>query len=186
MERFTERARKVMAMANQEAQRFNHEYIGTEHILLGLIKEGSGVGANVLRHLKVDLPTAREQMEKLIKPGDAEDAPGRRPQTPRAKKVIECAIEHANGLNHNYIGSEHLLLGLLSVRDGVACRVLNGLGVDREVARSEVLTILGFGTGEKADPATDELLAEVVGAWPRLEPTLKHGIVALLREVLKS
>src|SRR6266487_4642131 len=119
-ERFTDRARKVMALANQEAQRFNHEYIGTEHILLGLVKEGSGVGANVLKNLDVQLPKVRQEVEKLIKHGTEPSNLGKLPQTPRAKHVIALAIEEARGLNHNYVGSEHLLLGLIAERDGVA------------------------------------------------------------------
>ena len=111
-ERLTDRARKVMALANQEAQRFNHEYIGTEHILLGLVKEGSGVGANVLKNLGIDLRKVRLEVEKLVKSGPEMVTMGKLPQTPRAKKVIEYAIEEARNLNHNYVGTEHLLLGL--------------------------------------------------------------------------
>src|SRR2546428_81072 len=106
-ERFTDRARKVMALANQEAQRFNHEYIGTEHILLGLVKEGSGVGANVLKNLDVDLRKVRLEVEKLVKAGPDMVTMGKLPQTPRAKKVIEYAIEEARNLNHNYVGTAH-------------------------------------------------------------------------------
>ena len=97
-ERLTDRARKVMALANQEAQRFNHEYIGTEHILLGLVKEGSGVGANVLKHLEIDLRKVRLEVEKLVKSGPDMVTMGKLPQTPRAKKVIEYAIEEARSL----------------------------------------------------------------------------------------
>src|SRR5256886_1466465 len=110
-ERFTDRARKVMQLANQEAWRFSHEYIGTEHILLGLVKEGSGVGANVLKNLEVDLRKVRLEVEKLVKSGPDMVTMGKLPQTPRAKKVIEYAIEEARNLNHNYVGTEHLLLG---------------------------------------------------------------------------
>src|SRR5437660_7507015 len=112
-ERFTDRARKVMHLANQEAQRLQHEYIGTEHILLGLIQEGSGVAANVLKNLDVDLRKVRAEVEKLVQCSPEVAVPGKRPQTPRAKKVIEYAIEEAHKLNHNYVGTEHLLLGLL-------------------------------------------------------------------------
>src|ERR687895_558118 len=119
-ERFTDRARKVMQLANQEAQRFNHEYIRTEHILLGLIKEGSGVAANVLKNLDIDLNRARRQVEMTIPyAASAEPVSGRLPQTPRTKKVIEFAIEEARRLNHNYVGTEHLLLGLLREEAGV-------------------------------------------------------------------
>ncbi len=144
-ERFTERARKVMALANQEAQRFNHEYIGTEHILLGLVKEGSGVGANVLKNLGVDLHKVRMEVEKLVKPGPDMVTMGKLPQTPRAKKVIEYAIEEARNLNHNYVGTEHLLLGLLREHDGVAAQVLMNLGLKLDEVRDEVLNLLGAG-----------------------------------------
>jgi len=144
-ERFTDRARKVMALANQEAQRFNHEYIGTEHILLGLVKEGSGVGANVLKNLDVDLRKVRLEVEKLVKRGPDMVTMGKLPQTPRAKKVIEYAIEEARSLNHNYVGTEHLLLGLLREQDGVAAQVLMNLGLRLEDVREEVLNLLGAG-----------------------------------------
>ncbi len=142
-ERFTDRARKVMALANQEAQRFNHEYIGTEHILLGLVKEGSGVGANVLKNLEVDLRKVRLEVEKLVKSGPETVTMGKLPQTPRAKKVIEYAIEEARNLNHNYVGTEHLLLGLLREQDGVAAQVLMNLSLRLEDVREEVLNLLG-------------------------------------------
>jgi ATP-dependent Clp protease ATP-binding subunit ClpC len=142
-ERFT--ARKVMALANQEAQRFNHEYIGTEHILLGLVKEGSGVGANVLKNLDVDLRKVRLEVEKLVRAGPEMVTMGKLPQTPRAKKVIEYAIEEARNLNHNYVGTEHLLLGLLREHDGVAAQVLMNLGLKLEEVREEVLNLLGAG-----------------------------------------
>ncbi|MFH1419761.1 MAG: ATP-dependent Clp protease ATP-binding subunit [Planctomycetota bacterium] len=154
-ERFTDRARKVMALANQEAQRFNHEYIGTEHILLGLVKEGSGVGANVLKNLDVDLRKVRLEVEKLVKSGPDMVTMGKLPQTPRAKKVIEFAIEEARNLNHNYVGTEHLLLGLLREQDGVAAQVLMNLGIKLEEVREEVLNLLGAGVDneEPASPA---------------------------------
>jgi len=150
-ERFTDRARKVMALANQEAQRFNHEYIGTEHILLGLVKEGSGVGANVLKRLDVDLRKVRLEVEKLVKSGPDMVTMGKLPQTPRAKKVIEYAIEEARNLNHNYVGTEHLLLGLLREHDGVAAQVLMNLGLKLEEVREEVLNLLGADAGESED-----------------------------------
>jgi ATP-dependent Clp protease ATP-binding subunit ClpA len=142
-ERFSDRARKVMALANTEAQRFQHQYIGTEHILLGLVKEGRGVGASVLKQLKVDLRQIRLEVEKLIRPGPDEDATARLPQTPRAKHVIEYAIEEARMLGHNYVGTEHLLLGLLREQDGVAGRVLKNLGLNLESARNEIKGLLG-------------------------------------------
>ncbi|MDI9434349.1 MAG: ATP-dependent Clp protease ATP-binding subunit [Sedimentisphaerales bacterium] len=144
-ERFTDRARKVMALANQEAQRFNHEYIGTEHILLGLVKEGSGVGATVLKNLDVDIKKLRLEVEKLVKSGPDMVTMGKLPQTPRAKKVIEYAIEEARALNHNYVGTEHILLGLLRESEGIAAQVMMNLGLKLEDVRQEVLNLLGAG-----------------------------------------
>ncbi|PQO36416.1 ATP-dependent Clp protease ATP-binding subunit [Bremerella cremea] len=144
-ERFTDRARKVMQLANQEAQRFNHEYIGTEHILLGLIKEGSGVAANVLKTLEVDLRKIRLEVEKLVQSGPDMVTMGKLPQTPRAKKVIEYSMEEARNLNHNYVGTEHILLGLLREQEGVAAQVLMNLGLKLEDVREEVLNLLGHG-----------------------------------------
>jgi len=149
-ERFTDRARKVMALANQEAQRFNHEYIGTEHILLGLVKEGSGVGANVLKNLDVDIKKLRLEIEKLVKSGPDMVTMGKLPQTPRAKKVIEYAIEEARSLNHNYVGTEHILLGLLRETEGIAAQVMMNLGLKLEDVRQEVLNLLGAGVEENA------------------------------------
>jgi ATP-dependent Clp protease ATP-binding subunit ClpC len=142
-ERFTDRARKVMQLANQEAQRFNHEYIGTEHILLGLVKEGSGVAASVLKNLDVDLRKIRLEVEKIVQAGPDMVTMGRLPHTPRAKKVIEYAIEEARNLNHNYVGTEHLLLGLLREMEGVAAQVLQNLGLKLDEVREEVLNLLG-------------------------------------------
>src|SRR5246127_2357860 len=144
-ERFTDRARKVMQLANQEAQRFNHEYVGTEHVLLGLIKEGSGVAANVLRNLDVDLRKIRNEVEKIVQAGPEMVTMGKLPQTPRAKKVIEYAIEEARNLNHNYVGTEHLLLGLLREQEGVAAQVLLNLNLKLDEVREEVLNLLGHG-----------------------------------------
>ncbi len=147
-ERFTDRARKVMALANQEAQRFNHEFIGTEHILLGLVKEGSGVGATVLKNLDVDIKKLRIEVEKLVHSGPDMVTMGKLPQTPKAKKVIEYAIEEARHLNHNYVGTEHILLGLLREAEGIAAQVLMNLGLKLEEVRQEVLNLLGAGVDE--------------------------------------
>ncbi|MDA1053779.1 MAG: glycosyltransferase family 39 protein [Planctomycetota bacterium] len=144
-ERFTDRARKVIQLANQEAQRFNHEYIGTEHILLGLAKEGSGVAANVLKSLGVDLRRIRLEVEKLVKSGPEMITTGKLPRTPRAKKVVEHSMKEARNLNHNYVGTEHLLLGLLREQDGVAAQVLMNLGLRLDEVREEVLNLLGHG-----------------------------------------
>ncbi|TVS13258.1 MAG: ATP-dependent Clp protease ATP-binding subunit [Planctomycetaceae bacterium] len=158
-ERFTDRARKVMQLANQEAQRFNHEYIGTEHILLGLVKEGSGVAANVLKNLDVDLRRIRLEVEKLVQSGPEMVTMGKLPQTPRAKKVIEYSMEEARNLNHNYVGTEHILLGLLREQEGVAAQVLINLGMKLEDVREEVLNLLGHGL-ESDDDAGDRSRGE--------------------------
>jgi len=143
--RFTDRSRKVMQLANQEAQRFNHEYIGTEHVLLGLVAEGNGVAANILKNLDIDLRKIRLELEKIVQhgPGGEQIVMGRRPHTPRAKKVIEYSVEEARNLNHNYIGTEHLLLGLMREEGGVAAQVLMNLGLTLEGVRKEVLNLLG-------------------------------------------
>lgn len=142
-ERFTDRARKVLQLANQEALRFNHEYIGTEHILLGLVKEGSGVAANVLKNLDIDLRKARLEVEKCVQLGPDVVSLSKLPQTPRTKKVIEYSIEEARNLDHNYVGTEHLLLGLIREQEGVASMVLMNLGLKLEDVRDEILNLLG-------------------------------------------
>lgn len=144
-ERFTDRARRVMQLANSEAQRFNHDYVGTEHLLLGLVKEGSGVAANVLKNLDVDLRKIRVEVEKVVQSGPDMVSMGKLPQTPRAKKVLEYAFEEARNLNHNYVGTEHLLLGLLREQEGAAAQVLMNLNLKLEDVREEVLNLLGHG-----------------------------------------
>ena len=126
---FTDRARNVMVVANQEAQRLNHDYIGTEHILLGLVEESDSAGANVLKGLGADFPKVRVEVEKLIKSGPDKLTMEQRPQTPRAKMVLECAMDEANNLNHKYVGTQHLLLGLLDIQDGIAAQALLNLGL---------------------------------------------------------
>jgi ATP-dependent Clp protease ATP-binding subunit ClpC len=142
-DRFTDRARKVMGLARAEAQRFNHDYIGTEHILLGLIQEGSGVAANVLKNMDVELKKIRGEIEKMVKTGPTMVTMGQLPFTPRAKKVLELALEEASNLGHNYLGTEHLLLGLLRESEGIAAQVLMNLGIKLEDVREEVLEFLG-------------------------------------------
>ncbi len=140
---FTDRVRKVLAMAREEAIRLQHDYVGTEHILLGLIREGEGVAAAVLMNLNVDLDAIREGIEEAVRPGKATIALGELPYTSRAKKVLELAMAEAKELNHSYVGTEHLLLGLLREEKGVAAQVLNSLGVTLEDARAETLRLLG-------------------------------------------
>ncbi len=142
-DKFTDRARKVMALAREEARRYNHEYIGTEHILLGLVKEGSGVAANVLQNLDIELKKIRIEVEKIVQTGPDLVSVGQLPFTPKVKKVLEFAMEEAKNLGHNYIGTEHLLLGLLREHEGVAAQVLLNLGVKLEDVREEVINLLG-------------------------------------------
>jgi ATP-dependent Clp protease ATP-binding subunit ClpC len=180
-ERFTDRARKVMALANQEAQRFNHEYIGTEHILLGLVKEGSGVGATVLKNLDIDLRKVRLEVEKLVKSGPDMVTMGKLPQTPRAKKVIEYAIEEARNLGHNYVGTEHLLLGLLREKDGVAAQVLMNLGLKLEEVREEVLNLLGAGVEAEGPTAESKGEGKTKSKTPALD-SFGRDLTELARE----
>jgi ATP-dependent Clp protease ATP-binding subunit ClpC len=154
-ERFTDRARKVMQLANQEAQRFNHEYIGTEHLLLGLVKEGGGIAATVLKNLDIDLRKIRLEVEKKVQSGPDMVTLGKLPQTPRAKRAIERAIEAARKRSNNYVGTEHILLGLLAEKEGVAYDVLNELvGVD--VLEAEVNLLVTEGPQLEPDSAKDE------------------------------
>src|ERR1700733_8139962 len=143
--RFTERARKVIVYAKEEAKRFNHDYIGTEHLLLGLIREGEGVAAAVLQKLGLDLETIRLEVEKLVQAGPATQVVGDIPFTPRSKKTLELSAEEARALGHNYIGTEHLLLGLVKEGEGMAYRVLLNLGLDLGKLRNEVMDLLGSG-----------------------------------------
>ncbi|MDD5566006.1 MAG: ATP-dependent Clp protease ATP-binding subunit [Candidatus Omnitrophica bacterium] len=155
--RFTERARKVIILAKEEARRFNHDYIGTEHILLGLIREGEGVAAAVLERLGLSLENIRIEIEKLVQPGPTTQIMGDIPFTPRAKKALELAAEEARSLGHNYIGTEHILLGLIREEEGVAYQVLLNLGLDVNTVRSKIMEVLGSalpGFGQAAQGKT--------------------------------
>src|SRR5437764_4514665 len=143
--RFTERAQRVILIAQEEAKRLNHDYVGTEHILLGLIALGEGVAAQVLANLGVDLRRVRAEIEKIVGTGDNVMLLGEIPFTPRAKKVLELAVEEAQNMGHNYVGTEHLLLGLIREEEGVAARVLENLGIRLDVVKEEVISLLGEG-----------------------------------------
>lgn len=137
-ERFTEHARNVMALANQEAQQFGHEYIGTEHVLWGLAKEVTGVAATVLKHFNVDLKPLRKEMEALLEARPHKETVEALPQSQPAKDVVSGALEEARTLHHNYIGTEHLLLGLMHDSDMVSAQVLANLGLQLDAVRDEV------------------------------------------------
>ncbi|HEX3602235.1 MAG TPA: type III pantothenate kinase, partial [Lacipirellulaceae bacterium] len=145
-ERFSDRARKIMQLANAEAQRLHHGYIGTEHILLSLVNEGTGCAANVLMNLGCQLPAIREELERKMKGGYDVNLMNGQSQTPPAKSVVEYAMEEARGLGHNYVGSEHLLLGLLRQHEGLAAQVLSKFNMQLEPARREVRLLLGQST----------------------------------------
>src|SRR5919204_6315916 len=145
-ERFTDRARWAMRLADEEAGRLNHDYVGTEHLLLGIVKEGSGIAANVLTSLGIDLRKVRLEVEKLVPVGEADPViGGKRPPTPALQRVFDHAAEEARKVDHHYIGTEHLLLGLLREQDGVAAQVLMNLGLRVEDVRRKVLRMVGGG-----------------------------------------
>ena len=152
-ERFTDRARRVVVLAQEEARMLNHNYIGTEHILLGLIHEGEGVAAKALESLGISLEAVRQQVEEII--GQGQQAPsGHIPFTPRAKKVLELSLREALQLGHNYIGTEHILLGLIREGEGVAAQVLVKLGADLNRVRQQVIQLLsGYSGGKEAATA---------------------------------
>ncbi len=141
LDKFTERARKVLSLAQEEAQHFQHNYIGTEHLLLGLVREGEGVAAKVLQNLGLDLPGVRDAVDNIIGRGD-HIVLGQIGLTPRAKKVVELAVDEARRMNHHYIGTEHLLLGLVREGEGIASGVLQSLGVELEHVRKETIRLL--------------------------------------------
>ncbi len=158
MNNFTPRAQQVLALARKEADRFNHNYVGTEHLLLGLIKLGQGVAVNVLQKMGLDLETVRMEVEKHVGSGPEAKVSGNIPYTPRVKKVLALAGKEAKALNHSYVGTEHILLGLLREGDGVAARVLKSLDIDIERVRNEVLKELDpnfGGTGESEDDSEE-------------------------------
>ncbi len=172
---FTDRVRKVLQMAREEAARLHHEYVGTEHILLGLIREGEGVAAAVLQNLNVDLEEIQQKIEETVKKGKAAAAAGPDlPYTSRAKKVLELAMTEARELNHSYVGTEHLLLGLLREEKGIAAQVLTDAGVNLEQSRAETLRLLGSDM-----PASAPAAAQAAAASPKSEkksktPALDH------------
>src|SRR5436309_401047 len=177
MNNFTPRAQQVLALARKEAERFNHNFVGTEHLLLGLIRLGQGVAVNVLQKLGLDLETVRMEVEKQVGIGPDQKMIGSIPYTPRVKKVLALAVKEAKALNHTYVGTEHILLGLLREGDGVAARVLKNLDVDIEQTRQEILKELdpNFSASEDA-PASEGGSSEKGGTEKKGEvktPALK-------------
>src|SRR3954466_13918089 len=162
-DKFTDRARKIIALAQKEAERFRHDYIGTEHLLLGLVKEGTLVAVTALNNLSVDVEKVRREVEKLVVTSDKSAPSGSLPFTPQAKRVLELGSEEAGFLGHPYIGTEHILLGLLSEQDSVAAQVLINLDLKLDDVRNEILDLLGAsdvskmpgekGQGEGGGPA---------------------------------
>src|SRR5687767_12331629 len=157
---FTERTRKVLALSREEAHRLGHEYVGTEHILLGLIREGEGVAAAALQSLSIDLDELRHRLEGIVKRGGAERRGSDLPYTSRAKKTLEFAMSEARELNHSYVGTEHLLLGLIREEKGIAAQILNDAGATLTTTRAEVLRLLG----------PDEPLPNRLSRIPRPKP----------------
>lgn len=152
-DRFTDRARKVMGLAREEAHKYNDQYIGTEHILLGILSERNGVAANVLRFLEVKEDQVREEIRKIVQNGPTMVSLGQLPFTPRSKVVLEFAMEEANKLLHSYIGTEHLLLGLIRENEGVAGQVLLSIGLTADIVREEILAVLGAATQPATAPS---------------------------------
>src|SRR5215468_3251379 len=185
-DKFTERVRKVMYLAREEAARLQHDYIGTEHLLLGVIREGEGIAATVLNNLGLDLDAIRQAVESMVASTGGTLTIGEIPFTPRAKRVLELSVDEARQLGHNYVGTEHLLLGLIREGEGVAARVLENLGVDLTKVRSHVIRLLGesgaattggstsTGTGRSKTPTLDEFGLNLTQAAQenRLDPVV--------------
>ncbi len=176
-DKFTERVRKVIYLAREEAARLQHDYIGTEHLLLGVIREGEGIAATVLNNLGLDLDRIRQEVENMVSASGGTMTIGEIPFTPRAKRVLELAVEEARSLGHNYVGTEHLLLGLVREGEGVAAKVLLELGVDRKRVREETLKLLGGTPGrgirdEVETPALDSFGHDLtrLGRLGQLDP----------------
>ena len=178
-ERLTDRARKVMQLANDEAKRLNQEYIGSEHILLGLIKEDAGVAANILKSLDIDVRKIRREIERICRSGPGSATTTTLLPTPRAKKIIEYAIEEARNFNHNYVGTEHLLVGLVREEEGVAAQVLMNLGVKLADVREQVLSLLGHNADQPEANTSTALPASADEDLSRLPPEIANAVKAL-------
>ncbi len=180
---FTERVRKILAIAREEAARLSHEYCGTEHILLGLIREGEGVAATVLQNLSVELDVLRIKVEEIVRAGQSLRTTGPDlPYTSRAKKVLELAMSEARALHHSYVGSEHILIGLLREEKGIAAQVLNASGVTLALARHETLRILGSEAPDEQIEKTEHVVSRRF-AWLRPDHTSKPTPRAVIVEI---
>ena len=169
-ERFTERAKQVVVLAQEEARALKHNYIGTEHILLGLLREEEGLAARVLESLDVTVEEVRAQVARIIGPGDEPIVSGQIPFTPRAKKVLELSLREALSLKHNYIGTEHILLGLVRENEGVAARILVDFDADAETIRNEIMRVLS-GPGGPGLVHTETVQHRAVrGGWTSYGP----------------
>jgi ATP-dependent Clp protease ATP-binding subunit ClpC len=175
-ERFTDRARRVVVLAQEEARTLHHDYIGTEHILLALIREGDGVAAQALESLGITEEAARQQVEEIIGRGQQDPPRGHIPFTPRAKKTLQLSMREAIALGHAYIGTEHILLGLVRLGEGPATQVLNGLGVDPNRVRQQVIQLVSArrvqeqpGTGGAPGRGKRKLLSELRGRLDSLD-----------------
>ena len=189
-DKFTDRARKIIALAQKEAERFHHDYIGTEHLLLGLVKEGSGVAVTALNNLSVDVEKVRREVEKLVVVADKEAPSGPLPFTPQAKRVLELASEEARALGHPYIGTEHILLGLLSEQDSVAAQVLINLALKLEDVRNEILDLLGASDVSNMPQSTTkepgEKPAEKTGKTKKGEESTTPALDAFGRDLTQA
>jgi len=180
-ERFTDRARRVVVLAQEEARMLNHAHIGTEHLLLGLVHEGQGVAARALEALGISLETVRREVEETIGHGERPPS-GHIPFTPRAKKVLELSLRESTELGHAYIGTEHILLGLLREGEGVAAQVLVKMGTDLDQVRQKVIELLHGRSGERPPPGR-RLSARAAGDLPGLLDALDQRLEAVERWV---
>lgn len=174
-ERFTERARQVVVLTQEEARGLRHNYIGTEHLLLGLLREEEGIAARVLDALGVDVVRTRVQVVRIVPRGD-EVVSGQIPFTPRAKKCLELALREALSLGHNYIGTEHILLGLVREGEGVAARILLDLDADAEKVRTGVIRLLGASLPRLVPPAPRAAEERIAEALERIATALELGV----------
>lgn len=182
---FTERVRKCLSLAREESVRLKHEYVGTEHILLGLIAEGEGVAAAVMTNLHVDLEQMRDTVDATVKRGRATTTGPDLPYTSRAKKVLELAMREARDMDHDYVGTEHLLLGLLAEERGIAAQILVDAGVTLENARVETLRILGTEIPPDMQPSRARPRSLWTSPLPRVTARLK-GVLSQARELAPS